>query len=636
MCGVAGAWRERGLGNLDAVNRHLAAMAGMIAHRGPDGQGVWTDGFVGLSHTRLAVIDVSDEAAQPMTDGHGSLHITYNGEIFNYRELRSELSKTGYKFRTASDTEVILACYERWGIDMLDRLTGMFAFALWDAKARRLMLARDRMGQKPLYYCWHDGIFLFASEIKALLAWPGLPRVPNLEAIHQYLSLMYVPAPNSAFDGISALPPASVLVVEPSGKVEISKYWELPRRHSLKHRTVRELEEDLQYRLDTAVKSQMVSDVAVGAYLSGGVDSASIVASMAKTASGPIKTFTIGFDEPAFDERQYARMIAEKFSTEHHEEVIRPDVVDILPKLAWHCDEPFADSSAIPNFCLSQFARQHVTVALNGDGGDESFLGYPRYRGMAMGAIVDRLPGAFRHTLSAIGRTLPSENGNQRNMRYLKHFLNAANVSEAQRYQQWISVFSEDQQTSLYEGDFSDRPLSDIGIDLDGLLGGNAPAATRAAWADVHTYLPGDLLVKIDRTTMAHGLEARSPFLDHTLMEFAFSIPESAKLSLWRTKKILKSAMTSRLPAKLLNRRKSGFNVPIGRWLRHELYDMCNDVLLSEKARSRGLFRPDAVRTLIDDHTHGRRDNQHRLWALLMLELWFCMWIDPPIPAQRP
>jgi len=634
MCGVVGVWGREGLGDYATVRRNLARMAAAVAHRGPDGQGVWTDGIVGLGHARLAVIDLSASGAQPMVDASGAVHISYNGEIYNYRELRRELTEFGHKFRTASDTEVIIEGYKKWGMGVLERLRGMFALALWDAKAKKFILARDRLGQKPVYYRQRNGILLVASEIKGLLAWPGVDRIPNMAAINQYLTFQYVPTPNTAFEGIHMLPPATAMTVDADGATEFVRYWTLPHPGTAQNNSAAGHEEELRYRLDEAVKMRLVSDVPVGAFLSGGIDSASVVASMAKASHAPVKTFTIGFDEPSFDERRYARMVSERYGTEHHEMVVRPDAVKILPKLIWHYGQPFADSSAVPTYYLAEFAREHVTVALNGDGGDESLLGYPRYAGAMLGNRFDLIPKPLRRVLGALGRNLPLESSGIRSLRYLRRFLAVADSSDVDRYGSWITFFSKDQKSSLYAGEFREHLLEQSLGEVEGWFAGDAPVAARAAWADIHSYLPDDLLVKVDVATMAHGLEARSPFLDHKFMEFAASIPASQKMSMFRTKTLLKSAMANRLPAELLHRPKMGFGVPIDRWIRNELREMCYDVMLSSTARGRGLFRQEAVLKLLDDHNSGRHANQYRIWALLCLELWFGMWIDPPTVAS--
>jgi asparagine synthase (glutamine-hydrolysing) len=635
MCGIVGIWSPQGIGEREMSRRNLAGMAATIAHRGPDGQGVWVDDNIGLAHARLAVIDLSDAAAQPMADFQNELHIVYNGEIYNYRELREELIGLGHRFKSQSDTEVLLEGYRRWGMDVLSRLNGMFAFALWDSRAGELVLARDRVGKKPLYYAQIGDKFLFASEIKAILMWPGVERTPDYDAVHQYLTYQYVPAPSTAFRGIRKLPPASYMIINAKGRPNTQTYWSLPRPGQDVRRPVAELEQELRDQFDGAVKRRLISDVPLGAFLSGGVDSASVVASMAHATSAPIKTFTIGFDEPAYDERRYAKLVSDRYGTEHHEFVVSPDAVSVLPKLVWHYGEPFADSSAVPTYYLSELTRGHVTVALNGDGGDENFLGYPRYVGSWLGSWVNRLPGPFRRFLSVAGAAMPGETSQVRALRYLRRFLVEANENDIKRYGKWITFFSAQQKDELYSDAMRDQLGTDPMSALETWFDGDAPIAARAAHADIHSYLPDDLLVKVDVASMAHGLEARSPFLDHEFMEFASTIPAGVKMRGWRTKAILKSAMASRLPSELLHRPKMGFGVPIDQWLRCDLHDMAYDTLLSKKANERGLFRPSEIKVILDDHMSGRRANHYRIWALLNLEMWFCMWIDPPSPPMR-
>ncbi len=611
-------------------------MAAVLRHRGPDGEGVWSDGAVGMAHARLAVIDLSPAAAQPMSDAEGVVHVVHNGEVYNFPALREELMELGHEFKSRSDTEVIVNGYKQWGEGVVARLRGMFAFALWDSRNRRLLLARDRLGQKPLYYGWRDGALLFGSEIKAILAWPGVERTPDLDAIHHYLTFQYVPAPLTAFTGIRRLEPAHYMVIGADGASRAERYWSLPEPEAARPRPRAELAEELLARFDEAVRLRLISDVPLGAFLSGGVDSASVVASMARASSRPVKTFTIGFQDGRYDERRYARAVAERFGTEHHEHVVEPDAVSVLPKLVWHYGEPFADSSAVPTWYVSQITRRHVTVALNGDGGDEGFLGYPRYAGCKAGGWIDALPAPARRALAALGRALPFETSSWRGLRYLRRFLADAAQPAGARYAGWVTSLSHGQKSELY-GDALRGQLAERSDERLERWFGDAPfSAARAAFADIHTYLPDDLLVKVDVATMAHGLEARSPFLDHELMAFAATIPEAQKMAGTRTKSLLKSVMAARLPREVVSRPKMGFVVPIDRWLRHELKDMAYDTLLSAQARARELFRPDAVRALLDDHVAGRRRHNERIWALLMLELWFVMWIDAARPPARP
>ncbi|MCH7930894.1 MAG: asparagine synthase (glutamine-hydrolyzing) [Proteobacteria bacterium] len=634
MCGIAGVWSPEPLA--EGTDARLRAMADVLVHRGPDGEGVWTDGQVGFGHRRLAIIDLSPAAAQPMSDAEGVIHVVHNGEVYNFPQLREELMALGYQFKSRSDTEVIVNGYKQWGEAVVGRLRGMFAFAIWDSRNRRLLLARDRAGQKPLYYTWRDGTLIFGSEIKAILAWPGVPREPDLTAIHHYLTFMYVPAPFTAFAGIRRLAAAHTMVVEADGASRIERYWSLPAPEAARPRPRAELAEEITARLDEAVRLRMISDVPLGAFLSGGVDSASVVASMARVSDRPVKTFTIGFAHDQYDERRYARMVAERFATDHNEFVVEADAVAVLPQIVWHYGEPFADSSAIPTWYVSEITRRHVTVALNGDGGDESFLGYPRYTGCRVGAWADALPGPARTLMAALGRALPFETSQRRLLRYARRFLVDADAPPAERYVRWITLFTDAQKGALY-GDAMRDCLAERSADVAMVwLGGGTFDVARAAYADIHTYLPDDLLVKVDVATMAHGLEGRSPFLDHELMGFAATIPARAKMPGTETKALLKSVMTERLPRELLYREKMGFSAPIEHWLRDELKEMAFDTLLSPRARARGLFDADGVRRLLDEHVAGARPHHHRIWALLMLELWFAMWIDPARPPARP
>ena len=611
-------------------------MIATLRHRGPDGEGVWSDDRVGLAHARLAIIDLSDAAAQPMSDADGLVHVVHNGEVYNFPELREELMGLGHRFKSQGDTEVIVNGYKQWGEAVVRRLRGMFAFALWDAGARRLLLVRDRMGQKPLYYAWRGGQLVFGSEIKALLAAPGAARVPDLEAIHHYLTYMYVPAPFTAFTGVRRLDPGHYMVVEDGGATRTERYWSLPDPGAARPRPAPELAEEVTARLDEAVRLRLIADVPLGAFLSGGIDSASVVASMARASSGPVKTFTIGFADQRFDERVYARMVAERFSTDHSEYVVEADAVAVLPKLVWHHGEPFADASAVPTWYVSEMTRGHVTVALNGDGGDEGFLGYPRYSGCRLGAMTDALPAPARSLMAALGRALPFETSRRRILRYARRFLVDAAAQAGERYVGWVTLFSQGAKDGLY-GDAMREHLAAPSEDLLlRLLGNGAFDAGRAAHADIHSNLPDDLLVKVDVATMAHGLEGRSPFLDHELMDFAASIPAAQRMRGLRTKALLKSAMAARLPRALLRRPKRGFGVPLGQWLRHDLKELAHDTLLSQRARTRGLFRPRAVERLLDEHMAGGRAHHDRIWALLMLELWFVMWIDGARPPARP
>ncbi len=636
MCGIAGVLL--GQANLPRaeLEARLWAMTGAVRHRGPDDQDIWTDGLAGLAQARLAIIDLSAAANQPIGSQDGSVWLTFNGEIYNFAAIRADLEKLGYVFRSRGDAEVIANGWHAWGPRVLDRMRGMFALALWDTRTRQLILARDRLGKKPLYYAPTRSGLLFASEIKALLTWPGVLRGPNLEAIDHYLSLQYVPAPQTAFAGIHRLPAAHYLIVSPDPggtwrSAEPVRYWRLPEPKAARNtRTAEELQRELVAHLDEAVRLRLIADVPLGAFLSGGIDSASIVAAMARAGGGRVKTFTIGFGDPRFDETRYARMVAERYGTDHEEYVVEPDAAAILPRLVWHYGEPFADPSAIPTYYVSEMARRKVTVALNGDGGDEAFLGYPRYQAMRHLARLDRLPDWSRRALARLLACAPA--GFQRGLKLprIREVLEASPAQAERRYGGTIVFFADRDKEAGY-GDALRSHLAHSVLDLlapyfaaaGGLVAG-------ANWADLHTYLPDDLMVKVDVASMAHGLETRSPLLDHALLEWAAGIPVDVKLAGGQTKALFKRAMEPYLPREVIYRRKMGFGVPIDRWLRAELKPMAYETLLSRSAIERGLFRPDYVRRLLDEHCAEKRDHHYRLWAMLMLELWFRMWIDAP------
>ena len=629
MCGIAGALVTHSSKTTPDLTSLVSRMVGAIRHRGPDDSGVHAVNGVALGHARLSIIDLSAGGHQPMLTQDGLVRVVFNGEIYNFKELRAQLIEQGYHFNSHSDTEVVLNSYHHWGKDAFTRLRGMFAIAIWDARVDELILARDRVGKKPLFYAWHDGVFLFGSEIKAILASPGFVREPNLEAIHHYLSLQYVPAPWSAFQGVKKLPQASFMVVIRSGKASIHPYWQLPDPHQARHRPVEELREELVSLLDESVRLRMISDVPLGAFLSGGVDSSAVVALMARHSSGRVKTFCIGFDEADYDERAYARMVAERYDTDHHEMVVRPDAAAILPLLAWHYNEPFADPSAIPTYYVAQIARQHVTVALNGDGGDESFLGYSRYSQCLQTEWISRLPRPLRQLASRIVQSIPPNVDRYRTLRVARRWLSYVSEKDSRRYAPSMAYFYEQDKVAGYDHNL--RPfLGNSSLDLlEPYFQQSTSYVGGAAWADIHTYLPDDLLVKVDIASMAHGLEARSPLLDHELMEWAARIPSAQKMRGGITKSILKSALEPFLPKEILYRPKMGFGVPIDQWLKGELKEFAYDTLLSTQARQRGLITPAYVKTMLDEHCGGVRLHHTRLWALLMLELWFQMWIDP-------
>jgi asparagine synthase (glutamine-hydrolysing) len=635
MCGIAGKLFHDPARPVDGAL--LDRMSAILAHRGPDDAGIHHEGSVGLVSRRLAIQDLSAAGHQPMSSPDGRLWITYNGEIYNFLLLRDELERDGVRFRSRSDTEVILALYARQGPACLARLRGMFALAIWDRQERTLFAARDRLGKKPLFYYQDADRFVFASEPKAILQDPEVPVAPDHVALHHYLTYGYVPGPWSAFRGVRKLPPAHYLVLR-DGRTSLHRYWEL--RHTPK-RTDGEaaLTEELLARLGEAVRLRLISDVPVGALLSGGLDSSAVVAMIRRATSGPIRTFSIGFDRPDYDETRYARLVAQHLGTEHHEAVVKPDAVAGVPRLVWHYSEPFADSSALPSLAVCEMARGFVTVALNGDGGDETFLGYDRYLATAVLNRLDWVPRPVRALAGAAGRGLPR--GMAKSLAYrLRRVTDVLTLEPRDRYAKWMTAFGNSDKGELYAPALRQELRTTDSLALLDAAYEASDATTfveRIAHTDVQLYLPDDLLVKMDIASMANSLEVRSPFLDHEVVEFAASLPLHLKLRGWTQKYLLRRAMRGLLPEAVIRRPKMGFGVPIDHWFRHELREMAYDVLLDARARQRGYFRPDVVRRYLDEHVEGRAHHHPRLWSLLMLEQWHRVFIDArPAPSAAP
>jgi asparagine synthase (glutamine-hydrolysing) len=628
MCGIFGVLAEAGRVSERDVIHPLDA----LRHRGPDAEGFWSDGRCALGHRRLAIIDLSEAGRQPLSNEDGNVWITFNGEVYNFQALRQELTGLGHQFRTLTDTEVIVHAYEQWGTDCLRRFRGMFAFGIWDARRRRLFLARDRVGKKPLFYTRQAGQFLFASELQGLLVNPQVPRDVDLESIDYYMSWGYIPAPATAFRGIFKLPPAHWMTIDLANdtpEIRSECYWYLEYEPKLQI-SENEACDVLRDKLAEAVRLRMISDVPLGAFLSGGIDSSIVVGLMAQASSRPVRTFSIGFSESAYNELPHARRIAERWRTEHHEFVVHPDAMSILPLLVRHYGEPFADSSAVPTFYVSQVTRRSVTVALNGDGGDENFLGYERYLG---NRIADRLCGipGMRHAAPLIARCLPIGATSKDLARRARRFLSVAGYSEVERYGKWIGYCDRETKAQLYGGELraaldDQTPMHWMATLFRGAA--NVDRAEAASAVDVSSYLPYDLLVKVDITSMANGLEARSPMLDHEVMEFAARLPSSFKLRGRQSKYLLRRAFADLLPWENANRRKSGFGIPVGLWFRGPLRDLLGDSLLSDRSLNRGYFNADEVRRLVNQHWAGRADHSFLLWSLLMLELWHQEMVD--------
>jgi asparagine synthase (glutamine-hydrolysing) len=609
-------------------------MCAGLEHRGPDSRGLFLDQGVGLGIQRLRVVDLVT-GDQPIYNEDGSVVVVLNGEIYNFHELRDHLRFKGHRLATDGDTEVIVHLYEEYGVDCVSHLHGMFAFALWDKRRRRLLVARDRIGKKPLFYAHCDGSLALASELGALIEDRTIPREVDPAALDRYLAYGYVPAPLSIFKAVRKLPPAHTLVFE-GDKVTLQRYWSLDYSRKLQVDDPRDLHEPILSAVRAATERRLIADVPLGAFLSGGIDSSAVVAAMARATSAPVKTFSIGFDRKGFDELEYARAVAKLYGTDHHEFVVRPDAIEIVPRIVRHYGEPFADSSAIPSFYLSAVTRSHVTVALNGDGGDESFGGYTRYVANRLASRLDRLPLLLRRAGAAGARGL---GGGQVTTvaNKARRLLQGMPLTPADRYERYIGWSDAERRASIYTSDYA-RMVDET----------HCPALIAEAWdaasgadvidimleVDATTYLPGDLIPKIDIATMAYALEARSPLLDHRLMEFAASIPAELKVRGREKKWIFREALRDWLPGQILDRPKQGFTVPVGEWLRTDLQGMLHDVLLDPGSLGRGYFRPETIRSMIDGHLRGNDDEIKPLWALFMLELWHREFVDgSSVPA---
>jgi asparagine synthase (glutamine-hydrolysing) len=628
MCGIAGIVD---LKNRPIEHATLHRMCDALQHRGPDAEGYHWNGHAGLGQRRLSIIDLAG-GAQPMSNEDGTVWVTFNGEIYNFQVLREELTLLGHRFATDSDTEVIIHAYEEYGYGCCEHLDGMFAFAIWDQRNQVLFLARDRVGKKPLVFTETGGQFIFASELQALVRHPAVKRQLDPTSIDDYLTYGYVAAPKTIYRNVFKLPPACYLVlkVAPSGDgsrdVQIQRYWHL--KYSPKAKLgEKDAIDGLQAALTQAVRLRMIADVPLGALLSGGVDSSLIVALMSQLSTRPIKTFSIGFDDAGFNELPYARMVADRYKTDHHELIVRPNALEILPTLIRHYGEPYADSSAIPSYYVAKLTREHVTVALNGDGGDECLGGYDRYLGVALLKTYQRLPaflraGLIEPMLSMVGDGKNSPRGR---LRQAKRLVQSAKMSVPSCYLRWLTFFTPEQKKNLYSPEFA-HDLNghdsekwfhslysevDHGEQLDTLLA-----------SDVQSYLPNDLLVKMDIASMANSLETRSPFLDHHVMEYCAVLPSHYKRRGTTLKYLLKKLGDALLPRQVMYRRKMGFGVPMGKWLKHELRQEVEDSLLSPESRTRPYFDQGEIHRIMASHCEGSGDHSFRLWALYWLEMW--------------
>jgi asparagine synthase (glutamine-hydrolysing) len=598
-------------------------MCGAMVHRGPDDEGVYLGDGVGIGMRRLSIIDLHN-GHQPISNEDGSVWIVFNGEIYNYQELQRDLEKAGHTFRTASDTETIVHLYEEMGARCVERLRGMFGFAIWDVRRRQLLLARDRLGIKPLYYAEHDGELLFASELKPILRMPQVKRSLNWEAVGHLFTTLATPPASSIVKGVSKLEPAHVAVATQSQRLRPKRYWDVQFEPN-ESATEDQLVEQLRALLTEAVTLHQVSDVPVGAFLSGGIDSSAVVAMMAKPAAGRLKTFSIGFAESSFNELQHARDVAARFGTDHYDLVLRPDVVRIVEDLTWYLDEPFGDTSAIPTYMVSKLAAEHVKVVLSGDGGDELFGGYDKYLVEGQERRFDRIPRMLRNIAGAAGAALPDGTFGRQFLRHLA-------LDGPRRYLDAQVMFKADQMRRLFRRDAFDAlsACDPWSASLPLLKHGGGDWLAGLQYRDLHTYLPLDILTKVDRMTMAHSLEARPPLLDHELVEFAATIPAKFRLHDGSTKYLFKRAMRGVLPDHIIDRQKHGFAVPLARWFRGELSAFARDLLLSPTCRQRGFFDDRYVTRLFEQNDRGR-DLDLQLWTMLSFELWCRRFLDAEV-----
>ncbi|HDL20861.1 MAG TPA: asparagine synthase (glutamine-hydrolyzing) [Nitrospirae bacterium] len=643
MCGICGKLYFES--NRPVEKRLVEAMCNVLRHRGPDDMGMYTfskqqDGNVnpghscsiGLGQTRLSIIDLTT-GHQPIHNENKTVWVVLNGEIYNFQALKSELVSQGHRFYTSSDTEVIVHLYEEYGNNFVQHINGMFAIAIWDEKRRRLVLLRDRIGIKPLYYFVGNDGLLFASEIKAILQ-DEVEREVDIQALWNYLSYNYIPSPLTIFKGIRKLSPGTMLIWE-EGELETRKYWDITSKgygyESDSPVSEEDYEEGLLERLKEAVRLQLISDVPLGVFLSGGLDSSTIVALIREVSNNNIKTFSIGFEDKSYDELDFARSVAGRFETDHHELVVRMNPEEILPKLVYHFDEPFADFSAIPVYYLSEMTRRHVTVALGGDGGDELFAGYETYSAYVYANLYKRLPGVLsRGIIPRVVSRLPVSLDRVSFDYKAKRFVKGALLSPLEGHYRWKVIFDEDAKRDLCcQGSGRDSGIDDSFEVMRGYYEETEGMDTlsRLQYVDFKAYLPDDILTKVDRMSMANSLEVRPPFLDHNVAEYSFRIPANLRLHGFKKKYILKRIMRDRLPQKVLHGRKGGFNVPVPKWLLNELHDVVHDLLSVEKIRNQGFFNADYVKRMVEDHEKLRVDFSRNIWGLLIFTLWHDRWM---------
>ncbi len=625
MCGICGFIN---FNNAPASKDVLKSMTSAMTHRGPDGDGYWVSDGVALGHRRLSIIDV-DGGSQPMSNEDGSVQVTFNGEIYNHNELRARLESRGHVFKTKCDTEVIVHLYEDMGNECVNSLEGMFAFAVYDASLKKLLLARDRLGQKPLVFFYRkkaDGaVFAFASELASLRSHPDMPMDIDPQSLHDYLSLLYVPAPATIYKGVNKLPPGFVIEVGAANPTpKASRYWKL-RFDEKFHMSFEDAAEKLREMLFAATKRRLMSDVPLGSFLSGGLDSSIVAAAAAKNMLLPVDTFSIGFPEENYDERHYAKIAAAFINSNHRDRVVEPSDISIVETLTKRRGEPFADASIIPTFLLSQFAREHVTVALSGDGADELFCGYNRYLAMKFVRYADIIPGPARSAVAnAILKILPRAPEERSDLARIRRTLSAFASTPARRHLDIVNRFPERAKAFVYSSEFRQFAMADtqriIGSILDEATAVNQ--TDRASEVDVNSYLPGDILAKVDMASMAVSLECRSPFLDHKIAEFAAALEPSFKMKFMKRKRVLAEAFSPFVPKEVLERKKMGFGVPVAKWLRDDWRQTARERILDGRSISLGFFNRPSLERAFEEHVSEKADHSYPLWAILVLEYW--------------
>ncbi|MCM8805135.1 MAG: asparagine synthase (glutamine-hydrolyzing) [Candidatus Omnitrophica bacterium] len=628
MCGICGIVRKN-----DKVDEQLVRkMASTMNHRGPDEEGFVFSGSCGFGHKRLSIIDLTT-GRQPISNENNKLFLICNGEIYNFKQLRETLEKTGHIFKTKSDNEVIIHLYEQYGVECLKFLRGMFAFAIWDSEKKILFLARDRLGKKPLVYSIKGNDIYFASEIKALLEVDDISKEIDTAAMDLFLTYQAIPSPYTIFTHIRKLQPGHFLLWK-DGSVKIERYWQIDFTKKLILKDEQEYIDAMWEKLKEATKIRMISDVPLGAFLSGGIDSSTIVGIMSEFSTSPVKTFSIGFEETDFSELKYAKIVAQKFSTEHNEFIVRPDIISILPKLVWHYNEPFADSSMVPTYYVARETRKHVTVALNGDGGDENFAGYTRYW---QTKLLEKI--YFLYKKNPCGRKKILNFFSSAYKKYPSNFFFRIWkwLDETDRYgfdyayARRIISFSSDFRSDIYSDEMKGRISGFDSISIAKNLWNNAgdiDLLEKMLATDFQLYLPDVLMVKMDIATMANSLEARSPFLDNEFVELIASFPAQLKMRNFKSKYILKKKLKSFLPEQIVSRKKMGFGIPVGRWFRKELKNFLQEILLSEASLKRGYFKQEMIRKIVAQHISGEIDHTSRLWALVTLEMWHRIFVD--------